>query len=426
MKTAVCSGMILALTVLGAPAVRGGEAWYIEFDEGRAAAVAQGKDMLIDFGGSDWCLPCRWLKERVFSKPEFIERAGRAFVLVDIDRLLREDAKIPADRKDRYEKLQERYGIATFPSVLLTTSDGRPYARTTYREKTETPELYWKHLVPLQERGKRLREALARVDKLNGRPRAEALADGLSEVDARFVPRFFADRVTDLRAADPSDSTGYLAFLDGRRALDDFQAGLDLHKGPIDVAAVQSLIDRSKLRGESLQEVLVLRAAGEVLAGDDRRALNTLAAVLDAQPSRTRFDRGDFVALDAESIAAVRRRIADGEADSGNGVALYYALHRIFEFDMPNPYEVSCGQGFRPSIRVRGEIGERYGRALIRSTEGLSGEARARALAKGLEGTFFGGQGAIREIIRDLIPGLVGKETAKAILPGKYYPRWID
>ena len=425
MKAAIWLGMILTLAVLAAPAVRGGDAWYVEFEEGRAAAIAQGKDMLIDFGGSDWCLPCRWLKERVFSKPEFIERAGRAFVLVDIDRLLREDAKIPADRKDRYEKLQERYGIATFPSVLLTTPDGRPYARTTYREKTETPELYWKHLVPLHERGRRLQAALARATALQGRARAEALADGLAEVDARFIPSFHADRVADLRAADASDPTGYLVFLDGRRALDDFQAGLDLHKGPTDVATVQSLIDRSKLRGESLQEALVLRAAGEVLAGDDRRALQTLAAVLEAQPSRTRFDRGDFVALDAESIAAVRRRVADGEADSGNGVAMYYALHRIFEFDMPNPYEVSCGQGFRPSIRVRGEIGERYGRALIRSTDGLSGEARARALAKGLEGTFFGGQGAIGEIIRDLIPGLVGKETAKKLLPGPYYPKML-
>jgi thiol:disulfide interchange protein len=114
MKAAVWSGMILALAVLAAPAVRGGDAWYVEYEEGRAAAVAQGKDMLIDFGGSDWCLPCRWLKERVFSKPEFIERAGRAFVLVDIDRLLREDAKIPADRKDRYEKLQERMGSPRF------------------------------------------------------------------------------------------------------------------------------------------------------------------------------------------------------------------------------------------------------------------------------------------------------------------------
>ena len=37
-------------------------------------------------------------------------------------------------------KLQERYGTMTFPSVILATSDGRHYARTTYREKVETPD----------------------------------------------------------------------------------------------------------------------------------------------------------------------------------------------------------------------------------------------------------------------------------------------
>ena len=126
------------------------------------------------------------------------------------------------------------------------------------------------------------------------------------------------------------------------------------------------------------------------------------------------------------SIEAVRRRIAEGEADPGSGVALYYALHRIFEFDMPNPYDWSCGAAFQPRIRVRETIGDRYGRALIRSTEGLTGETRAKALAKGLEGTFFAARGSIREIVVEMIPGLVGKPSAKALLPGQFYPQLID
>ena len=85
----------------------------------------------------------------------------------------------------------------------------------------------------------------------------------------------------------------------------------------------------------------MLRAAGEVLAGDDRLAFRTFATVLDAQASRTRFDRGDFIPLDAASIALVRRRIAEGEADPKGGAAFYYALHRIFHFEMPNRYSRS-------------------------------------------------------------------------------------
>jgi thiol-disulfide isomerase/thioredoxin len=416
--------LLVAFAGLVAPSVQAGEPWYLEFDEGRAAAKAQGKDLLIDFGGSDWCVPCKWLKERILSKPEFIERAAGTFTLIDIDLPLR--GPIPPDRKRRYEDLQERYGIASVPTVVLAMADGRPYARTTYRDAFQAPEAYWNHLAPLLERGRRLRMALDRAQSLEGESRAAELVNGLSEIDPRFIPRFYSDRVAEIRAADPSDSTGYLAFLDGRRAFDEFQAPLDPHIAALDPAAVDSLIARAKLRGESLQEALVLRAAGEVLAGEDRHALGTLKAVLDAQASRTRFDRGDYVPLDAASIGAVRRRIAEGEADPGSGLALYYALHRIFEFDMPNPYEWSCGEAFQPRIRVKETIGDRYGRALIRSAEGLAGEARAKALAEGLEGTFFFPRGSIREIILEMIPGLVGKPAAKALLPGQFYPQLID
>jgi thiol-disulfide isomerase/thioredoxin len=426
MKSALQRVMLVALAAVLTAPLRAEEPWFLEFEAGRAAAKAQGKDLLIDFGGSDWCLPCKWLKERVLSKAEFIERAGGTYVLVDIDLPVTNRVPIAADRKRRYEELQQRYAINSFPTVVLAAADGRPYARTTYREAFQTPETYWNYLAPLRERGARLRAALSRAEPLKGESRAAELASALSEVDPRFISRFYADRVAELRSADPSDSTGYLAFLDGRRALDEFQAPLDLHTAAIDPAAVDSLIGRAKLRGEALQEALVLRAAGEVLANEDRRALASFKDLVKAQTTRTRFDRGDYIPLDAASLAVVQRRIAAAEADPGDGVALYYSLHRMFQFDLPNPYEWSCGQAFQPNVRVREAIGDRYGRALIRSTEALKGEARAKALAKGLDGTFFVARGAIREIVLEIIPGLVGKPAAKALMPGEFYPRWID
>jgi protein disulfide-isomerase len=423
MKSAIATAVLIALA-LNTATIRAGEEWFLEFEEGQAAAKAQGKDLLIDFGGSDWCLACQRLKERVLSKPEFIVRASADFVLVDIDLPVR--TPIAADRKQRYEQLQKRYGIQSFPSLVLALPEGRPYARTTYREALQTPEAYWKHLKPLRERGQRLRAALDRSEALEGPARAKALVDGLSELNARYVPLFYAEYAGELRALDPSDTTGYLAFLDGRRALDDFQAGLDVHTAAIDPVAVEALIARSKLQGELLQEALVLRAAGEVLAGHDRQAVGTFAAVLDAQASRTRFDHGDFIPLDAPSVATVRRRIAEAEADPTKKVALYYALHRIFTFDLPNAYEMSCSNAFVPGFRVNEPIADRYGRALIDSTEGLEAEIRAKALGKGLEGTLFPLRGSIREIILELIPSLVGKEKAKALLPGEFYPRFIQ
>ena len=242
-------------------------------------------------------------------------------------------------------------------------------ARTTYRDAFQTPgELLELSCAAARARAPASRST-ARAESLKGESRAAELANGLSEVDPRFISSFYGDQVAELRSIDRGDLTGYLAFLDGRRALDEFQAPLDLHTAAIDPAAVDSLISRAKPRGESLQEALVLRAAGEVLANKDHAALASLKAVVDAQATRGRFDRGDYILLDADSLAVVKKRIAQAEADRGDGVALYYSLHRIFQFDLPNPYEWSCGGAFQPNVRVRETIGDRYGRALIESDE---------------------------------------------------------
>jgi hypothetical protein len=55
---------------------------------------------------------------------------------------------------------------------------------------------------------------------------------------------------------------------------------------------------------------------------------------------------------------------------------------------------------------------------------GIDGEARARALAKGLDGTFLA-YNSIKEI-NETITSLVGKPAAKALLPGEFYPRLIN
>ena len=428
MKSALrwCSLFTLAAAVT-AP-VRAGDSWYLEFEEGRAAAKAQGKDLLIDFGGSDWCLPCK-LAQGARPLEGRVHQAGGWHVRA---RRHRSASNRPDSDLDRSETAVR--GNAT--EVLdFVVPDGRacggrrPAIPCERRTATHSdPESYWNYLAPLRERGARLRAALSRAEALKGEKRAAELANALSEVDPRFISRFYADRVAELRTADPADSTGYLAFLDGRRALDEFQAPLDLHTAAIDPAAVDSLIARAKLRGETLQEALVLRAAGEVLAGDDRKAVASFKDLVSAQTSRSRFDRGDYVPLDAASLAVVRRRIAEAEADRGDGVALYYSLHRMFQFDLPNPYEWSCGGAFQPNVRVREIIGDRFGRALIRSTESLSGETH---LLKNP------GKRAGRNILRGAVddpgdcfgdhPGAGwGKAAAKLLMPGEFYPRWID
>jgi thioredoxin-related protein len=417
---------ILALLLVLAPATTATaaeDAWFVEYDKAQAEAERLGKELLIDFGGSDWCLPCQRLKARILDRPEFVRLAAEQFVLLDVDDLQR--TKMPEGRKERYEKLQQRYGVEAFPTVVLATPQGLAYAQTTYLEAVQDPAAYWKHLQPLRNRGKQFRAGLARAATLDGRARADALADALSRIHPDFVVKFHADRVKELEGLTPADATSYLAFLDGRKAVTAIQERVkDKDLGATSVEAVNAVIEAKKLRGEALQDALVLRALCQLRADRPRDALATLGAVLDAQATRSAFDRGDFVPLDEKAIHAVRQRLEAGRKDEKDRVAQYYALHRVFEFELPDRFETCCGHGYRPKFLARGVVGEKYGKALLDSTADLPAEARAKALGQGLEGTLLSRQGPIKEIIDEVIPRLVGKAETATYLP-EPYKTWV-
>lgn len=412
--------LVLALS-LPAPAAEG--PWHVEYEPAQAEAARQGKDLLIDFGGSDWCFPCRVLKTRILSRPDFVERAGKHFVLLDVDDLQR--TPLPEGRKELYRKLQQRYGVEAFPTVVLATPEGLAYAQTTYLESINDPAGYWEHLQPLRQRGQRFRVGLERAGKLEGRSRAVALADALSQVNPEFVLKFHADRVKELQGLTPNDATGYLAFLNGRKAVAALQEQVkDKMLAVTSVKAVDALIEADKLRGEALQDALVLRALCQLEADRPLEALAALEEMLDAQKTRSTFDRGDFVPLDEKGIEAIRKRIEAGRKDPKDQVAQYYALHRVFEFELPDRFEVCCGHGYRPKFLARGLVGEKYGKALLDATADLKDEARAKALGRGLEGTLFWRQGSIGRIVDQVIPQLVGRQEAAKYLP-QPYRAWV-
>jgi len=412
------------LAVFGGRFARGDD-WFEEFEPARAAAKEQNKDLLIDFGGSDWCAPCKWLKERILSKPKFIDLAREHFILVDIDDLQR--GKMPDGRKERYQALQKEYGVETFPSVVLATPEGKPYAWATYMPSINEPEKYWSLLEPLRKRGVTFRKHLERAQGASGVEKAAALVDALSQIRADFATRHYPGEIAEIRKLDPADRSGYLGFLKGRLEVEALQERLHAAKASASAIseseteraelnaiteAVDGVIDGGGLQGEALQEALLIQAVLQVRTHEPEKALQSLDALLAAQATRTRFDHGDFLPLDAASIKTVSERIATGKRAANDPVRRYFALHRIFEFELPDRYELSCGHGFRPAWLARGWIGEEYGRQLIESTAELPSAKRARALRKGLEDTRFWRQGALAEIQDRLLPQLEGESDS--------------
>ena len=63
----VGTAAILSLTV----AAQAAEGWVVDFEKAQAQAAKEGKSILMEFTGSDWCPPCKALQKNVLSKDVF-------------------------------------------------------------------------------------------------------------------------------------------------------------------------------------------------------------------------------------------------------------------------------------------------------------------------------------------------------------------
>ena len=98
-----------------------------DMDEALSLARAQGKVVLVDFTGSDWCSPCIMLHHQVLETEVFKEFAADKMVLLTLDypRIKPQDPKV----KEANEKLMEKFKIESFPTVILLDADGKEFFR---------------------------------------------------------------------------------------------------------------------------------------------------------------------------------------------------------------------------------------------------------------------------------------------------------
>lgn len=99
--------------------------WQTDYDKALQTAKAESKRVLVDFTGSDWCGPCIQLKQRVFSRPEFINFAEKNLILVEIDYPQRK--KLAAALVKQNERLAKQYGIDEkgYPTLVLLDPSGK-------------------------------------------------------------------------------------------------------------------------------------------------------------------------------------------------------------------------------------------------------------------------------------------------------------
>jgi len=122
--------LLTAGALSGPPvAVDDGAKWHADFDEAAKVAREEGKDLLVDFTGSDWCPPCIKLHDQVLTNDAFLSAVSDKFVLVALDFPRNDEAKAKVPNPERNRELAKMYGVTGYPTVMMMTADGLDYGR---------------------------------------------------------------------------------------------------------------------------------------------------------------------------------------------------------------------------------------------------------------------------------------------------------
>ena len=122
LTTSVATAVLaVAAVVLLAASTQASEEWLTDYDEALAESTRSGKPVFVLFTGSDWCPHCRTLEDRVFETSEFQSWSEEHVVLLMLD--LPESGISPTVRSER-SRICIKYGVRTFPSVLVLDSFG--------------------------------------------------------------------------------------------------------------------------------------------------------------------------------------------------------------------------------------------------------------------------------------------------------------
>ena len=119
--------------------------WLTDLSLAQAKAKEEGKPILMDFTGSDWCGWCIKLKKEVFSKHAFIHYSNEHLILMTVD--FPKTKKQEESLKEQNNMLLDTYSVNSFPTIILVDAEGEVLGETGYRRGG--PEHFVEHLKSL-------------------------------------------------------------------------------------------------------------------------------------------------------------------------------------------------------------------------------------------------------------------------------------
>ena len=115
------------MVVLAASTVFASEGWQTNYKAALAQAAKEGKPVLLDFTGSDWCPACKLIDQEIFSQAEFKKFAEKNLILVEVDSPMGKTQSAAIGEQN--ESLKAKYHVFGYPTLVLLDSRGKEITR---------------------------------------------------------------------------------------------------------------------------------------------------------------------------------------------------------------------------------------------------------------------------------------------------------
>ena len=115
--------------------------WTMDYDAALKLAKSKNLPLFLNFTGSDWCVWCKLMQEKVFSQKEWDDYAKKNLVLVTLD-FPKDQTIVPDKYKERNQSLQLEMGVRGYPTYVLLDSDGKTKLGQLGAGQDKTPESF--------------------------------------------------------------------------------------------------------------------------------------------------------------------------------------------------------------------------------------------------------------------------------------------
>ncbi len=122
------------------------DGWLVDFAKAKARSAKEGKPILMEFTGSDWCPPCKALHKNVLTSAVFKKQIPENFILLKLDNRRDKTGQAPEEIA-QYKKLSSEYKVRGVPTIVIADAKGKEQHRQVGYRSRVTAEQWVSKLI---------------------------------------------------------------------------------------------------------------------------------------------------------------------------------------------------------------------------------------------------------------------------------------